>query len=407
MGRLLHTLKRESTEEVIMSRRCVGWLAFAVLVSMVGGGVAADDLGFSGRVALDVTYAPVPPASYDIGVDLGLGFEVSGFSFGSETSFDLAGFDLEEVTLGVDLGAVQIAEEMRFDPAFAWNELSVDLAIVGVQFGIDWILADIGTAQTPTYSMGAVIEISSGIVCGFSIMSLTGFGAVDLVNLLGGVEAPFSFSLLGLFEYMDALCAPPTELDVSIVPGFYFEEELVRLEIDYLGMIASSTTWFDYLGLSQMLFELGYRFDDPQLSFLTSLTLDGSFSITGIAFLVDLTIDVVRFTSHTFFVEATPPSPISVVFGGQAFAVSFEVLCVTITSETGFDDSFLFAEERIGIEATIDPVTFKSLTTFDAFGFAGECLVASVAFSGVELHTRADFSAAGLDLVSFGFEFNF
>lgn len=390
-----------------MSRRCAGWLAFAVLVSMVGGGVAADDLGFSGRVALDVTYTPVPPSSYNIGVDLGLGFDVSGFSFGSETGFDLYGFQSERVMLGVDLGAVQIAEEIRFEPAFSWNELSVDLAIVGVQFGIDWILANIGSTQTPTYSMGAILELSSGIVCGFSITSLTGFGAVDLVNLLGGVEAPFSFALLGLFDYMDTLCAPPIELDVSIVSGFYFEEELVRLEIDYLGMIASSTTWFDYLGLSQMLFELGYRFDDPQLSFLTSLTLDGSFSITGIAFIVDLAVDVVRFTSHTFFVEATPPSPISVVFGGQAFAVSFTIVGITITSETSFDDSFLFAQERIGIDAFLDPVTFRSLTTFDAFGFAGESVLAAVSFSGVELHTRADFTATGLELVTFGFEFVF
>jgi len=125
------------------------------------------------------------------------------------------------------------------------------------------------------------------------------------------------------------------------------------------------------------------------------------------AFIVDLTIDLVRFTSHTFFVEATTPSPLTIVFGGQAFAVSFELCSVTITSETSFDGSFLFAEERIGVDAFIDPVTFKSLTTFDAFGFAGECVFASVCFSGVELHTRADFDATGLQLVSFGFEFAF
>jgi hypothetical protein len=392
-----------------MSRTQLRWVALVVLVSLLGmgGGVAADDLGFSGRVGLEVTYAPIPPTSYNIGADLSLGFDVSGFSFTSATGFDLFGFQSEKVTLSVDLGAVQISEEIRFEPTFSWNELSVELGIVGVQFGVDWILANIGGLQTPSYSMGAVIELSSGIVSGFSIMSLTGFGAIDLVNVLGGVEAPFSHDLLSLFHYLDTLCTPPIELDVTIVDGFYFEEELVRLEVDFLGLIASSTTCFDFMGLSQMLFELGYRFEEPSLSFLTSMTIDGSFAITGISFILDLEIDVVRFTSHTIFAEATPPAPIPIIFGGQGFAVSFEISCIVITSETSFDGSFLFSQEIIAIDAVIDPVTFRSLTTFDAGGFAGEWVYAGVAFSGVELYTRAEFDNTGIQLVLFGFELSF
>ncbi|MFC2077365.1 hypothetical protein ACFLTM_00960 [Candidatus Bipolaricaulota bacterium] len=391
-----------------MPRTCARWMAFVLLVSLLGGGTAmASDLGFSGRVGLEVSYTPIPPASYNIAADLSLGFDVDGFSFTSETGFDLFGFQSEKVALSVDLGAVQIGEEIRFEPTFSWNELSVDLAIVGVEFGIDWILANIGSVQTPDYSMGAVIEVSSGIVCGFSIASLTGFGAVDLVNLLGGIEAPFSYDLLGLSYYLDALCGPAIDLDVTIVDGFYFEEALVRLEVDYLGMIASNTTWFDYQGLSQMLFEVGYRFEEPVLSFLTSITIDGSFVITGLAFILDLQIDVVRFTSHTFFVEATPPSLIPIVFGGQVFAVSFEICNVVVTSQTTFDGSFLFAEEVIAIDAVIAPVTFRSLTVFDAGGFAEECVYAGVAFSGVELYTRAGFDATGIQVVTFGFVLSF
>ncbi len=391
-----------------MPRTRVRSIALAVVVALlVSGAAAAGDLGFTGRVGLEVTYTPIPPASYNIGAELRLGFDVSGFSFASETGFDLYGFQSEKVTLAVDLGAVQIAEEMRFEPTFGWNELSVDMAIVGVQFGIDWILANIGSVQTPDYSMGAIVELSSGIVCGFSITSLTGFGAVDLVNLLDGVEAPFSHVFLGLFEHLDTLCLPSIEFDVTIVDGFYFEEELVRLEIDYLGMIASNTTWFDYQGLSKMLFELGYRFDEPCLGFLTSMTLDGGFAIAGLDFILDLWIDVVRFTSHTTFVEATPPAPIPIVFGGQSFAVSFEICGVVVTSGTYFDGSFLFAEETIAIEAFFDPVTFTSLTTFDAGGFAEECVYAGVTFCGVSLHTRANFDATGIQLVSFGFELTF
>jgi len=391
-----------------MPRTCARWIAFVLLVSLLGGGTAAaNDLGFSGRVGLEVTYTPVPPASFNIGADLSLGFDIDGFSFASETQFDLLGFQGEIVVLEVDLGAVQVAEEIRFEPAFSWNELSVDLGIVGVDLGVDWILADIGGVQTPDYTMGAVVEISSGIVCGFSIATLTGFGAVDLVNLLGGVEAPFSYQLLSLFTYMDTICLPAVQSDVTIVDGFYFEEALVRLEVDYLGMIASSTTWFDYQGLSQMLFELGYRFEEPSLSFLTSMTLDGSFAITGLGFIVDLLVDVVRFTSHTTFAETVPPGPIPIVFGGQAFAVSFEICSVVVTSETVFDGSFLFAEESIAIDAVIEPVSFVSLTTFDATGFAGECVYAGVSFSGVVLYTRAQFTATGIESVTFGFELSF
>jgi len=389
-----------------MARVRFAILLVLVVVSVFVTGLA-DDLGFSGSVGFDVTYTPVPPTSYNVGVNLALGFDISGFSFSSDTGFDLAGFQSERISLALDLGAVGISEEIRFEPSFARNELAIDLSIVGVSLGIDWILANIGSAQTPDYSMGAVIELSSGLVSGFSITSLTGFGAVDLVNTLDGVRAPFSHELLYLFEHLAGMCALPVDLDVTVVSGFYFEEELVRLEIDCQGLIASNTTWFDYMGLTETLFELGYRFGEPQLSFLTSLTLDGSFAITGFDFIVDLSIDVVRFTSHTTFAEPTVPSPLPIVFSGQGFAVSFVVYGVTVTTETDFDDSFLFSQELVAIEAAIDPVTFRSLTAFDAGGFSSECVYADVTFSGVVLYTKAEFDFAGIDRVVFGFSLSF
>jgi len=361
----------------------VQFAVLLILIAISGYVVGvASDLGFSGSVGFEVTYTPVPPASYDIGVDLALGFDISGFSFASETGFDLSGFQSERIGLTLDLGAVGISEEIRFEPSFSRNELAIDLSIVGVNFGIDWILANIGSVQTPDYSMGAVIELSSGIVSGFSITSITGFGAIDLVNTLDGVRAPFSHELLYLFEYLDEMCATPADLDVTVVSG-------------------------DYMGLTESLFELGYRFGDPALNFLASMTLDGSFAITAIDFIVDLSVDFVRFTSHTSFAEPTVPSPIPVVFAGQRFTVSFEVCGVTVTTETDFDGSFLFAQELVAIEAVIDPVTFKSLTTFDASGFAGECVYADVTFSGVLLYTRAEFDFSGIDRIVFGFSLSF
>ncbi len=301
-----------------MPRLCARIAICVVLFSLLGSGiVAANDAGFSGFVGLGITYTPVPPTSFNIGADLVLAFDVSGFSFASETGFDLTGFQSQRVIFRVNLGAVQISEEILFDPYFSWNELSIDMAIAGVDIGVDFLLANIGSVQTPTYSMGAVIELSSGIVCGFSITSLTGFGAIDLVNILGGIEAPFSYEMLYLFNHLDTLCTLPLDLDVTIVPDFYFEEQLVRLEADFMGMIASNTTWFDDTGLSRTLFEFGYRFEEPLLGFLASMGLDGSLVITDIDFIVDLQIDVVRCTSHTWFDENPLPAPIPIVFGGQ------------------------------------------------------------------------------------------
>jgi len=306
----------------------------AVLLSLVGGGaLTAADVGFSGFVGLGITYTPVPPTSFNIAADLELAFGVSGFSFASATTFDLFGFQSQRVLLGMDLGAVRLSDELSFDPRFDWNGLGLDLSIAGVDIGIDFLLADIGPPQTPSYSMGAVIELSSGILCGFSITSLTGFGAVDLVQLLGGIEAPFSHQLLALTDHLATLCSAPPDRRVTIAPGFYFEEQLVRLEADFNGLIASNTTWFDYLGLARVFFELGYRFEDPALSFLATMGLDGTFTLTDLGFLVDLRIDAVRFTSHTWFAETSAPSLIPIVFGGQAFAASFELCGVRVTAE--------------------------------------------------------------------------
>mgnify|MGYP005838761297 CR=1 FL=1 len=378
-----------------------------LLVTLGSGPAVASEVGFFGNVGLDVSYTPVAPASYNIDSDLTLAFSVSGFSFTSETGFDLSGFQSEAVTLAVDLGAVQISEEIRFEPLFSWNELSVDLSIVGIHIGFDLILADIVGPQTPTYSMGSVLELSSGILCGFTITSLTGFGAEDLVQLLGGIDAPFSYDLLYLFNHLSDLCANQADLDVTIVPGFYFEEELFRLEVETFGLIASNTTWFNSSGLMKLMFEMGYQFMEPTMAFMASMSLDSGFTITTLDFIFDLQIDMVRFTSQTSFTEFLPVAIIPIVFDAQRFGVSFQLCDVLITTATTFDSSFFFAEQDIAIEATIDPVTFRSMTTFDASGFVSQCIYADVQFCGVLLFTKAEFDYSGIQLVTVGFDLSF
>ncbi len=390
-------------------QRMSAQVAFGLIFLLLTAGVwaAASEVGFTGSVGLDVYYTPVPPASYNIGTDLTLGFSISGFTFTSQTQFDLAGFQSEAVTLAVDLGAVQISDEIRFEPIFSWNELSVDVSIVGITIGLDLILADIVGPQTPTYSMGSVLELSSTVACGFTITSLTGFGAEDLVSLLGGVEAPFSEGMLYVFQHLAGMCAPIADRNVTIVPGFYFEEELFRLEVEGFGMMASNTTWFDETGLVKLLFEMGYQFVEPDLGFMASMGLDGGFSIKSMDFIVDLQIDVVRFTSHTSFVELLPLTIIPIVFDSQEFGISFELCDVVVTTATTFDSSFFFAQQLIAIEASLDPVSLRSLTAFDATGFVSQCLYADVQFCGVLLFTKAEFDYAGIQLVSVGFELEF
>jgi len=392
-----------------MPRMCVRLVVAFLLVMLAAGGLTlAEETGFSGGVGLEITFIPIPPLSYDIEADLTLSLSIACFTFESETVFALTGFQSQEFDVEVDLGAVSIAEEIIFDPYFSWNQLSVDALIIAVETGLDLILADIGIGtQSPSYSMGAVLELSSGVMSGFSITTLTGFGAIDLVNVLGGVEAPFSHNLLDLFSYLDSLFAPQFTPRVTIVPGFYFEEEFVRLEVDYCGLLSSSSTWLDWTGFAKEVFEFGYQFEEPSLSFLTAMTFDNSFSISGLDFILDLEICGVQFTSWTSFTAPQTPSVLPIVFSGQRFAVSFEVFGVLVTAETDFDGTFLFERQLLAIEAEIEPVAFTSLTAFDRTGFSGEWIKAQVRFSGVTLYTLAAFDFGGIIEVSFGFELAF
>jgi len=392
-----------------MPRMCVRLVVAFLLVMLAAGGLTlAEETGFSGGVGLEITFIPIPPLSYDIEADLTLSLSIACFTFESETVFALTGFQSQEFDVEVDLGAVSIAEEIIFDPYFSWNQLSVDALIIAVETGLDLILADIGIGtQSPSYSMGAVLELSSGVMSGFSITTLTGFGAIDLVNVLGGVEAPFSHNLLDLFSYLDSLFAPQFTPRVTIVPGFYFEEEFVRLEVDYCGLLSSSSTWLDWTGFAKEVFEFGYQFEEPSLSFLTAMTFDNSFSISGLDFILDLEICGVQFTSWTSFTAPQTPSVLPIVFSGQRFVVSFEVFGVLVTAETDFDGTFLFERQLLAIEAEIEPVAFTSLTAFDKTGFSGEWIKAQVRFSGVTLYTLAAFDFGGVIEVSFGFELAF
>ena len=389
-------------------RRMAARFTVLFLLGVLATGVGTlAGVGFSGSIGLETTFAPIPLSSYGIASQLSLGLRVPGFSFDSTTVFDLAGFQSQEFAVAAVVGPVSLANDILFDPSFTRDTLSLDTQIIGIETGLDFILANTGSAQTPSYNLGAVVKFSSTVMAGFSLTTLTGFGATNLVNLLGGVEAPFSHDLLYTFGHIASLFNPVQSLVVTIVPGFYFEEELVRLEIDYSGVLASSTTWFDWTGFSKQVLEFGYQYGAPRIAFLTSLSIDGTFTITALSFILDADISGVRVTSRTRFAAPNPPLPIPVVFSGEGIAVSFDLLGARITTETDFDDSFLFEQEFVALELTVDPVTFSSLSLFDTGGFAHQWVAASISFSGVTLYTRAAFGVLGVSQVVFGFEFEF
>jgi len=391
-----------------MSRTAVrSTIALSLVLFAAAIGCQGIEAGFAGGMGLEFTYTPILPLSYNIESTLALSLSVSEVAFRSETTFDLSGFQAQLLSVSLDLGALQLSEEILFAPVFERNVLSLNAQIVGIDIGLDLMLANVGTTQTPSYSMGTVLKLGSGLIGGFSLTSLTGFGAEDLVNLLDGVEAPFSHEVLELFDYLETLFAVQPELRVTVVPGFYFEEELIRIEMDTCGLLASTSTWLDGGGFLKEVLEFGYRFAEPTFSFVTALTVNGGFAISGLDFSVDLRLDPVRFTSRTAFAAPTVPSPLPVLFAGQGFAVSFAVWDVLITLETDFDDLFLFDRQLLALDALLGPVAFASLTSFDAGGFAGQWIRAAVAFGGITLYTIGVFDVTGITEITFGFELGF
>jgi hypothetical protein len=391
------------------------WLAAIVVLAVAVAAYADTDdpcveptaPPFSATLGLDVSFVSVPPAGFDIISGLSFSLAIADFSFDSETRFALSGFQSQRFDAALQLGAVTLSDWIEFDPGFAWNQFAVDATFLCVDTGVDLILANIASPQTPVYSMAAVIDLHAVPLMGVSLTSLTGFGAVDLLALHGGVASPFAHRMLHLFHYLHRLCGPMLRPRVTVLPHFYFEEQVLRVEVDLYGLLASSTTWFDWLGFARETLEVGFAFADPKLSFLMSLTFNPYFAIDAMEFILDLAICPVVFTSRTAFVAPPPPSSVAIAFDGQQFALAVEALGILCTLETDFDGTFLFQRQLVALETEIPPVRFASLTAFTAAGFDEQCLQAGVRFDGVELFTRVVFDLGGITVARFGFALTF
>jgi len=396
--------------------RFTTWATVAVLlaaVSVVGWGEMDVDPAvvsipdFSGTVGFDVSLTPVPPLSYDIAAQLSLAAQIGWFSLVSETQFSLSGFQSERLILGVALGAVSLTERIDFDPAFSWNQLGVDMEFLGIVCGIDLILSDISTTPPAVYSMAGMLELRTSFDFGVSILSLTGFGATNLLASYHASATPHAADLLELLDHVDGLCVDVVPTDPTVVPNFYFEEQDLQLTFSSLGLLLSSTTEFTWTGISRQTVEFGFQFDDPQIALLLALALDIPLTVDEISLVVDLQVFPVRFTSHTTFAAPTPPAVLPVQFASQRFGLGIELLGALWTGSLDFDSTFLFEMLQLGIEAELGPAMITSLTAFDALGFHEQCLHAHVTFSGITLSTAVRFDLLGLIELMFGFSLTF
>ncbi|MBN1857704.1 hypothetical protein JW848_00700 [Candidatus Bipolaricaulota bacterium] len=394
------------------------WAAIAVLMVAVGvvgwadiesdtDPVAFSMPDFGGVIAFDVSLTPVPPLSYDIAAQLSLDARLGWFSLSSETQFSLSGFEFERLILGAALGAIMLTERLDFDPLFAWNQLGMDVEFLGIALGVDLILADISTAPPSVYSMAGILEFETSFDFGVSVLSLTGFGATDLLESHQASATPLAADLLGLLDHVDGLCVDEEAPNPTILPGFYFEEQDLQFSFSALGLLVSSTTEFSWTGISRQTIEFGFQFADPQIAFLLALSLDIPIAVDEIVLLVDLQVFPVRFTSHTVFAAPLPPTLLPIQFESQRFGLGMEFLGALWTTVLDFDSTFLFERLQIGIEAEIGPAMITSLTTFAAAGFQEQCLRANVTFSGITLSTSVRFDMSGLVELAFGFALSF
>ncbi len=398
------------------TRSFAKWAAIVALVAGVGvagwADIDADPVAlsmadFNGTIAFDVSLTPVPPLSYDIAAQLSLAAQLGWFSLSSETQFSLSGFESQRLILGVALGAIVLTERIDFDPAFSWNQLAMDAEFLGIALGVDLILADISAAPPAVYSMAGILELTTSFDFGVSILSLTGFGATDLLESHLASATPLAANLLGLLDHVDGLCIDEETPNPTILSGFYFEEQDLQITFSSLGLLLSSTTEFSWTGISKQTIEFGFQFDDPQIAFLLALALDVPLAVDKIDLLVDLQVFPVRFTSHTVFAAPVPPAALPVQFEAQRFGLGVEFLGALWTTALDFDSTFLFERLQVGVEAELGPAMIVSLTAFDATGFEEQCLRANMTFSGIMLSTSVRFDMSGLVELMFGFALSF
>jgi len=174
-----------------MKKALVLTLAFAL-----GLGIAAFAAPLSGSWATDITLTLSSgnltiAADADFSSALEVDYVVGGWTFGSDTGFDLAGWHTQKFTAVGVLGAFSFDSTLKFSPvdvAFSSWDTSGSVSIAGVSFGGEFLLAD-GSGWTFT---------AGGSAGDLTIDAAAYFNMDSLGNLVQTGSAAYCFCFTGV-----------------------------------------------------------------------------------------------------------------------------------------------------------------------------------------------------------------
>ncbi|MBC7318039.1 hypothetical protein H5T57_02140 [Candidatus Bipolaricaulota bacterium] len=278
----------------------------------------AQEPSFSGTVGMDFRFAPDTPLSVDAAFTLTMDVGKGGMK--STTILSLTGLEAEHLWMWLDFEGITLKTGLTFDPCFSRWTLALSGGCCPFFLGGWFFLGNLAPAcQPPDYTIGLILDFGVGGEPGFLARSLVGFGVTDLSFLID--EDPWT--------------------DVTLVPGWYFEEAL--LHFAWTGDCwRLYTTWsFTYAGLGFGELGVSYRFLQPVVELGATLRLDSSFALDWVKLYLGVTVDPVSLYSATAF-----------DFSGllwQEIGIKIQFSQVLIYSATQFDLSGL-RWFRVGFE---------------------------------------------------------
>ena len=298
---------------------------FAIVVaglSLLGIPQEAD-CTFSGVLGMEFAFIPTPPATLEVETTITLGLSFAGASVESRTVLSLDGLEAKHFKMGVELDGATLTTGMRFDPCFSKYWFEVRGGCCPFDLGTLFLVENLAPpCQTPSYTVGIVLDLGLAFDSGFFVQSLTGFGVEGLYHLIDDDPAT----------------------DLTAVAGWWFEEGLLHLGFATDCLRTESIFVFDELGFSWAQFYASYTWQEPIIEIGARVWLSSMFA-----------------------------------FDRSDFILGF----------------------------SIDPVSLRSITSFDWMGFSSQEIDISIEFSGIRLYSRTLFDFTGLISVTIGFELSF
>jgi len=294
--------------------------ALAIVLAL---GLPALSQGTAGFLGMEVVFTAGSPPTLSTAVSVGLFCGPAKIE--SRTIFPVLptfGPLAEILTLEVNFAPVLFRTGLRFDPCFSryWFELRGGCC--PLELGGLFLVENLApVCQTPSWTIGLVLDLGLKLDCCFALRSLTGFGVTDLYNLID--NNPYT--------------------DVTAVPWWFFEEQLIFMGFGNPAFSLESLVLFTPGGFSWWEFGVAYRFADPwaELGFRARV---GWFTLN-------------------------------------------------------------WAKLILGVR--VDPVLVRLTTTFDLWGFLAQEVWVELAFSWVRLYSGTEFNFSGLVRQVVGFEFRF